>query len=111
MSLVEVWIVILALGAGTYLIRFSFLGMVGSRPMPEWLLRHLRYAAVAVLPGLVAPLVIWPEATGGTPDLARALAAVATILAGLWKRSVLWAMIAGIVTLYGVAVLRGLTGL
>lgn len=100
MSTATVWGIILALGLGTFLIRFSFLGMIGRRPMPEWVLRHLRYTAVAVLPGLVAPLVIWPAATGGVPDPARLLAGVAVVVAGVWSRSVLWAMGAGAVALY-----------
>ena len=96
----ELWFVIIALGAGSYLLRFTFLGLVGDRPMPEWLLRHLRYTAVAVLPALVAPLVMWPAATGGVPDPARLAAAVAAFSVGyIFKRSLI-AIIAGAVTLY-----------
>ena len=68
MSAWAVWGIIGVLGVGTFLIRFSFLGILGNRPLPAWVLRHLRYTGVAVLPGLVAPLVIWPAATGGAPD-------------------------------------------
>lgn len=96
-----VWLVIGALGIGTFLIRFSFLGIVGDRPLPGWLLRFLRYTPVAVLPGLVAPLVLWPAATGGDPDPARLAAACATLAAGLATRNVLVAIGAGLVTLYG----------
>jgi branched-subunit amino acid transport protein len=99
---VTIWTVIALLGIGTFLIRFSFLGLIGSRPLPAWVLRHLRYTAVAVLPGLVAPLVIWPAATGGDLDPARMAAAVATVAVGLWRRNVLAGMIAGAVVLYAV---------
>ena len=75
----DIWLLIALLGVGTYLIRFSFLGLIGDKKQPDWLLRHLRYTPVAVLPGLVAPLVVWPEATGGDPDPARLAAAVATL--------------------------------
>ena len=95
-----VWGIIAALGVGTFLLRFSFLGVLGNRELPEWVLRHLRYTGVAVLPGLVAPLVLWPPATGGETDPARLLAAVATVAAGLWSRSVLGAMAAGAAALY-----------
>ena len=61
----SIWQIILIMGVGTYLIRFSFLGLIGNRKMPDWVLRHLRYTPVAILPGLVAPLVMWPAATGG----------------------------------------------
>jgi branched-subunit amino acid transport protein len=102
-----IWTVIVVLGIGTFLIRFSFLGMIGGRAMPEWVLRHLRYTAVGVLPGLVAPLVLWPQATGGEPDAARMLAALATLAVGLWSRSVLWAMAAGAAVLYAVLAVTG----
>ena len=59
------WAVIWGLGIGTFLIRFSFLGMIGDRALPDWAMKLLRYVPVAVLPGLVAPLVVWPAATGG----------------------------------------------
>ena len=101
-----IWTVIALLGVGTFLIRFSFLGLIGGKALPPWVLRHLRYTAVAVLPGLVAPLVLWPAATGGDPDPARMAAAVATVAVGLWRRSVLAGMIAGIVVLYAGLALR-----
>ncbi len=99
-STLEVWIIIAALAVGTFLIRFSFLGLIGSRPMPPVILRLLRFTPVAVLPGMVAPLVLWPGATGGQPDMVRLIAAAATLLVGLWTRNVLWAMISGAATLY-----------
>ena len=56
-SVGQIWVIILALALGTYLIRLSFLGLVGRRPLPPAVLRLLRYTPVAVLPGMVAPLV------------------------------------------------------
>ncbi len=96
----QIWGIIAALGLGTYLIRFSFLGLIGGRTMPPRLLRLLRYTPVAVLPGLVAPLVVWPAATGGDADPARALAALATLAVGVATRSTLGAIAAGAATLY-----------
>lgn len=97
---VEIWTVILCLGIGSFLLRFSFTGMIGSRALPPWVLRHLRYTAVALLPGLVAPLVVWPAATGGSPDPARMIAAAATLVVGLLTRNVLAAIAAGAAALY-----------
>lgn len=101
----EIWGIIIAIGIGTYLIRFSFLGLIGDREMPDWLLRHLRYTPVAILPGLVAPLVIWPEATGGMMELSRTMSALVTLGVGLWTKNVLYAIIAGGATLGLVQVL------
>lgn len=101
------WIVIIGLGVGSFLLRFAFTGFVGDRRMPAWLLRHLRYTAVAVLPALVAPQVLWPSATGGEPDPARLAAAAAALAVGLITKNVLGAMVAGGVTLYGMLYLLG----
>lgn len=95
----RIWIIILVLGIGTFLLRWSFLGGLGNRQIPEWALRMLRYTPVAVLPALVAPLVTWPAATGGETDPARLLAATATLVVGVLSRSVIAAIIAGAATL------------
>ncbi|WP_133486683.1 AzlD domain-containing protein [Aliiroseovarius marinus] len=102
-----VWFVIFAMAIGSFLIRFSFLGLIGDRPMPEWVLRHLRYTPVAVLPGLVAPLVLWPDATGGNPDPARLGAALVTLAVGYFSKNVLAAILSGAATLYGLLYLLG----
>ncbi len=94
-SSAEIWFIVAVMGVGTYLIRFSFLGLIGARKMPDWVLRHLRYTPVAVLPGLVAPLVLWPAATGGEPDPVRLIAAAATLAVAWWRKSMLWGVVAG----------------
>ncbi len=98
-STFDIWMIIVVMGIGTFLIRFSFLGLIGGRKMPEWVLRHLRYTPVAVLPGLVAPLVAWPESTGGNPDPAHLLAAAATLGVAWWRGNMLWGAAAGASTL------------
>ena len=95
----EIWFTFLTLGAGTFLLRYSFLGAIGSRPMPQWFLRMLRYTAVAVLPALAAPLVVWPAATHGQTDPVRLAAAAATLIAGFATRNTLAAIVAGAATL------------
>ena len=103
----QLWLVIVGLGLGSYLLRFAFIGLVGGREMPAWLLRHLRYTAVAVLPALVAPQIAWPAATGGDLDPARLLAGVVTVAVGLATRSVFAAIFAGAMTLYAMLYLLG----
>lgn len=97
----NIWIVIIALAAGSYALRFMFVGLIGDRELPTWLLRHLRYTGVAILPGLVAPLVFWPAATDGQTDPSRLAAAIVTLAIGYWRKNVLLAIGAGAVTLYG----------
>ncbi|WP_425100928.1 AzlD domain-containing protein [Tropicibacter sp. S64] len=91
----HLWIVIFVMGLGSFGLRFVFLGIVGDRAMPEWLLRHLRYTAVAIMPALVAPLVLWPAATGGEPDPLRLAAAGIALAAAYVRKSVYAGMIAG----------------
>lgn len=101
------WTVIVLLGLGSFGLRFVFTGLIGDRAMPVWVLRHLRYTAVAVLPGLVAPLVVWPDATGGTLDAPRMAAAVVTLGIGVVTRNVVLAICLGAATLYGGLYLLG----
>jgi branched-subunit amino acid transport protein len=101
----QIWGIVALLGIGTFLIRFSFLGLVGDRQLPEWLLRHLRYTAVAILPALVAPLVLWPQATEGDPDAARLAAAAATLGLGYATKNPIWGILAGFATFFAVGAL------
>ena len=101
------WIVIIGMALGSFALRFVFIGLVGDREMPAWVLRHLRYTAVAIIPALIAPLVVWPPATGGSPDLPRVMAALVTGVVGYVSKNVIWAMLAGASTLYGLIYLLG----
>ncbi|GAA6147613.1 AzlD domain-containing protein [Pseudooceanicola nitratireducens] len=103
----ELWIVILALGLGSFGLRFVFLGLVGDKAMPDWVLRHLRYTAVSVLPALVAPLVVWPGATGGEIDPPRLIAALVAVAVGLGTGRTLAAILCGFAALYGMFWLIG----
>jgi len=103
----DLWVVIIGLGLGSFGLRFVFTGLVGNRPLPPWLLRHLRYTAVALIPGLVAPLVVWPAATAGTLDAPRLAAALVTLAVGYVLRNVIVAILLGALTLYGGLALLG----
>ncbi|WP_424976405.1 AzlD domain-containing protein [Dinoroseobacter sp. S124A] len=107
MSAITLWGLIVALGIGTFLIRYSFMGLLGGRALPEWVLRHLRYTSVAVFPALIAPLVLWPAATGGTPEPARLSAAAVTLVVGILTKNVVLSVALGGVTLYAVMALLG----
>ncbi|WP_282152507.1 AzlD domain-containing protein [Ruegeria atlantica] len=104
---VTIWSIIIGLAIGSYSLRFVFIGLVGDRPMPPWLLRHLRYTAVAILPALIAPLVVWPTATEGQPDIPRMAAAAVALSVGVITKNVLAAIFIGAATLYGLLYLLG----
>lgn len=107
MSDTQIWTVVILVALGTYLIRFSFIGLIGDRELPAWVLRHLRYTPVAVLPGLVAPLVLWPEATGGVFDAPRLTAAAVTVLLGVVFKNLMVAILGGGATLVLMLMLVG----
>lgn len=98
-SATQIWVIIVLMGIGTFIIRFSFLGAFGRITLPPFVMRLLRYTPVAILPGLVAPLVLWPDATGGEPDLARLIAAFVALVFGLYFKNILASIIAGMATL------------
>jgi len=98
-STAEIWLIIAVLGIGTFALRFSFLGLIGNRDLPDWVLRHLRYTAVAILPAIVTPLVLWPSATGGQMDPARLAAAGVALVAGYLTKNAIWAIVLGMGTL------------
>lgn len=106
-SSAAIWTIIIVLGVGTFLIRWSFLGALGNRDMPTWFMRMLRYTPVAVLPALVAPLVMWPAATDGQPEPARLSAAVVTVVIGVLTKNVMLAILGGAVTLFGMLYVLG----
>lgn len=102
-----IWVIIAGLAFGSFALRFVFIGFVGDRPMPPWVLRHLRYTAVAILPALITPLVVWPAATDGQPDLPRMAAATVALAVGVVSKNMLAAIFSGAGTLYGLLFLLG----
>jgi branched-subunit amino acid transport protein len=95
MSAVYVWTVILGLGVFTYLIRFSFLGLVGDRAPSPFAARLLRYVPAAVLPALVAPMVVLDRETGGLTEPHAWLAALAAVAVGAISRNLVATIVAG----------------
>lgn len=99
----QIWIVILVMAVATFVVRFSFLGLIGDRELPQWLLRMLRYTPVAVLPAVVTPMII----SNQSAEPLRIVAALATIVAGLITRSVLWAILTGFLIFFGGGLIFG----
>ena len=98
-NLDALWFIIIALGVGSFFLRFSFIGLVGNRPLPPWLLRHLRYTAVAILPALVTPVVVFSNEAGTGPDPMRLAAGILTLVVGVWSKNTILAIAAGALTL------------
>lgn len=101
---VTFWTTTILLGLGTFLIRYSFLGFMGNRALPDWATRHLKYVGVAVLPALVTPMVLGEALAGGALDVTAIdpvrLAAALVALGLGWRFSVVWAIAGGMGTLW-----------
>ena len=80
------WVTVALIGVGTYALRLSFIGVLGTRPMPAWAQRPLRFVAPAVLAALVVPAVALTDGALEVTPLANprfAAAAVAALVA--WR--------------------------
>lgn len=102
-SSTAIWTVIVLVGIGTFLIRFSFLALIGNRRLPDAYLRLLRYTPVAVIPGLMAPQIFLPMAGSTSPDPAKLVAAALTVAVGMWTKNVIAAMLTGVVALAAIS--------
>jgi branched-subunit amino acid transport protein len=98
---VEIWITILLAGLLTFLIRGSFIFLMGRWQMPEWLGRALRFVPPAVLSAIVFPEVLYQN---GTLNIAAGnLRLWAALLAALvaWRtRNIFLTILAGMAGLY-----------
>ncbi|MGF1446317.1 MAG: AzlD domain-containing protein [Pikeienuella sp.] len=91
----KIWLAIFGLAAATYAIRFSFIGFVGGRPVAPWVRRVLAFVPAAVLPALIAPMVL---TDGGALvlDAPKLLSAGAAFAAGIATRNVLAGILGGV---------------
>jgi len=94
--------IVFAIGIGSYLIRLSFIGIVGNRAMPDWALVPLRFVAPAVLAALVAPAVLLHEGvlTVAPATNPRAIAALVAVLIAWKTKNVAVVITAGMVTVW-----------
>ena len=90
------WIVTLALGAATYAIRLSFLAWSQERTFSPRVKQLLEFVPVTVLPALIAPVVVFPDAMDGAFDPVRVVAALAALAVGLATRSVIAVIVIGL---------------
>ena len=100
---IDVWGVIALVGAGTFLIRFSFLFLFEYvAAVPEGVERALRFVPAAVLAALVAPAVIVVDGSPAvSPGNERLLAAGLAVVVAWRTESVLATIAVGMAALLG----------
>ena len=101
MSAVSLWLLFVAIGLGTFLLRFIFIYLFGKIAMPEWLQRALRFVPAAALAALVFPALTHPT---GQLDLSlhnfRLLAGLGGALVAWKTRNVFLTIIVGMALLW-----------
>lgn len=60
MSTLSIWFLFIAIGLGTFTLRFLFIYLFGKIAMPNWLSRALRFVPAAALAALVFPALTHP---------------------------------------------------
>lgn len=101
MSTTGIWLIILGLAAGTYLLRLSFIQAWQWIDVPPTLARALRYVPPAVFAALVLPAL---TVSGGAIDISpgnlRLVAGLLAAAVAWYSRSVILTLCAGMGTLW-----------
>ncbi len=101
MSDYPVLLVVLVGGLGTYLVRVSFLFILGNRVVSPLVENILRYIPPAAFAALAIPAVVRPEGVIALgPDNLKLLAAVVALVVGYRTRSVMWVLVSGMGSLW-----------
>lgn len=109
MTTLESWCVVLGLALGTFLIRYSFIGLFARRDMPPWLSHGLRLVVPAIFAAIVASGVAmvngqpagWPQ----WPRYGAALLALA--VAVRFRGNLMLTLVSGMTALHALTWLAG----
>ena len=96
------WLAIVGLAVGTFAIRYSFIGLLAGKKLPQRFERALQLAVPAIFAALVVPLILlhagefnlnvrWPHI----------FAAVVTGIHAWWRGGMLISLVIGMATLHG----------
>jgi len=100
----ELWTVIVVVGALNYASRLSFIALFARREMPPLLARALRYVPAAMLTALIVPMILPPATAHAPVALTPKLVAALIATAVAWRtRSTLWTLASGMASLWIIA--------
>ena len=109
MSALSIWLLFLAVGLGTFTLRFLFIYLFGKIEMPDWLRRALRFVPAAALAALVFPALTHPS---GHLDISlqnfRLLAGLGGALVAWRTRNVLLTILVGMALLWTLQAVFGI---
>ncbi len=112
LSTLESWAVVFALAIGTFLIRYSFIGLFANRDMPPWLSHSLKLIVPAIFAAIVASGVAisngqfggWASMVQLWPRYAAALIALG--IAIRFKGNIMITVCAGMAALHALLALQ-----
>lgn len=109
MSALSIWLLFLAIGLGTFTLRFLFIYLFGKIEMPIWLSRALRFVPAAALAALVFPALTHPA---GQLDITlnnfRLLAGLGGAIVAWRTKNVLLTILVGMVILWTLEAVFGI---
>ncbi|GEM_PF-197786 len=96
------WSVVLGLALGTFLIRYSFIGLFARREIPPWLEHGLRFMVPAIFAAIVASGVAMGSGhVAGPEQWPRYAAALVALAVALKTRGhMIWTVVLGMVALH-----------
>jgi branched-subunit amino acid transport protein len=97
------WLLVISLAIGTFLIRYSFIGLFADRDMPPWLERALKLMVPAIFAAIVFSGVVMVGGQVAGPDQwPRYAAAFIALVAAIAARgSMLVTVVVGMAALHG----------
>jgi branched-subunit amino acid transport protein len=101
------WLVIVAVGVGTYALRAVTFAVVGARGLPAWTHRSFAYVGPAAIGALVGGMLLSEHGHVDLPGLAEGAAAAASFLTVRRTGNVAHGLGIGFAVLWGLAWLTG----
>lgn len=105
MAHVDLWVMIISVAIVTFTFRFSFFALLRDKQLPEWAMRHLRYVAVAIIPGMIALMVYNPNVENAAIDPARMISILTGLIVGFWSKNPLAIMLSCAIVFVGATAL------
>ena len=112
MDTTQSWLVVAGLAVGTFLIRYSFIGLFAKRDMPLWLMGVLKLMVPAIFGAIVLSGVVMVDGqVAGLEQWPRYLAAsIAFAVAVKTRGNMAFTVIAGMAALHGLPYLASVRG-
>ena len=103
LSALQSWSVVLGLALGTFLIRYSFIGLFADKDLPAWLENALKLMVPAIFASIVVSSVVMVggEVAGLTDWPRYAAASIGLVAAILSRGNMLVTVLVGMAALHG----------